>query len=47
MVILINTLKLINIYNNRMNKNFRGKIISKENTSYKCLPLAMLVLLLE
>ena len=32
----------IKIHNNRINTNFQGKKIPKENTSYICLPLRML-----
>ena len=32
----------INSYEDKVNKNFQGNKISKENASYECLPLIML-----
>ena len=32
----------IKMYENRMNTNFQGKKVPKENASYKCLSLIML-----
>ena len=32
----------IKMYEDRMNTNFQGKKVPKENASYKCLPLIML-----
>ena len=37
----------IKLYGDKVNASFQGNKISKENATYKCLSLIMLVLLLE